>query len=185
MLRSWKQQPDIEDSHQDSEQPSEQPLVLPEMTGSELIDTLKRVETVESELIDPEKFAHQVALVQPDLALLVSTQDFSPEEIGQSLSAAGVSFAGGESDEESIRDFDSGPSKIRWFRRKPYFFCRDDNVNDVRYRRRMKLHIGVKRLDWSPEAESDDDGYVKQEPFVLGATIAVDETGEATDLSHR
>ena len=46
----------------------------------------------------------------------------------------------------------------------------------------MKLHVGIKRLDWSPEAESDDDGYVKQEPLVLSSSVMIDEAGEATDL---
>ena len=47
----------------------------------------------------------------------------------------------------------------------------------------MRLRVGVKRLDWTPEAESDDDGYVKQEPFILSASVKVDEaTGESTDL---
>ena len=105
-----------------SEPPTMQPIVLPEISGPELVDTLQRVHASECKLTDPETFAMQVAQVQTiDDSMLVRTQEFSVANIQQSLAESGVSFAGGESDEESIRDFEDGRSKTRWHRRKPYF----------------------------------------------------------------
>ena len=54
------------------------------MTGPALIETLQRIELASS--MDPAAFDRQVALAQPGAeVLLVKTQEFSAEEIQQSL----------------------------------------------------------------------------------------------------
>ena len=46
----------------------------------------------------------------------------------------------------------------------------------------MKVRVGTKQLIWHPEEDSDNDGYVKQESFVLSTSLATDEHGDPTDL---
>ena len=46
----------------------------------------------------------------------------------------------------------------------------------------MRVRISTKKLIWYPEIESDEDGYVRQETFVLSASQATDEHGNLTNL---
>ena len=46
----------------------------------------------------------------------------------------------------------------------------------------MKVRVDTKQLTWRPEEDSDEDGYVRQESFVLSASLATDEHGNPTDL---
>lgn len=109
-------------------------------------------------------------------------QEFSSTEIHQSLLAFRVCFVGGESDEESVKDFQSGRGKVRWHVRKPYFYRRGRNLDGYRYRRRMRLTVETNKLIWSHEEDSDDDGFVHQETFILPANCATDEHGHPTEL---
>ena len=95
---------------------------------------------------------------------------------------AKVTCASGESDTESIRDFDSGTSKFRYHRRKPYWYRRDNCLGcedgSRKYRRRMKpTGESASTFGWTPEAESDEDGENNQESFALSAQVATDELG--------
>ena len=40
-----------------------------------------------------------------------------------------IDFAEGDFDNESIRDFDSGPGETRWQRRDPYWYRREEDVD--------------------------------------------------------
>ena len=47
----------------------------------------------------------------------------------------------------------------------------------------MRVHVGVARLEWEPEVESGDDGYVKQTTFIASANRRIcPETHELLDL---
>ena len=176
-----------EPSDNESVHASATPIVLPAMSGPELVGTLKGMQATDDALYDPVTFHNQVTscTVGPSIDML-ECQDFYKEEIREAMLTAGVSYAGGESDDDSIRDQEDGPHRcLQWHRRKPYFFRREPNLNDVRYRRRMKVKIGCeagKRIEFEPDADSDKDGYVKQESFHVQATRHIDETGNVTDL---
>ena len=95
---------------------------------------------------------------------------------------AAVHYATGFSDDETIMDQDSG-GKVRFHRRPHYFYRLDLNLDgDKKYRRRMKPHLGSgQHFQWLPTVDTDDEGFVKQETFVLKADLVVDaETGEIT-----
>ena len=52
--------------------------------------------------------------------------------------------------------------------RQPYSYQRDRNVDEMRYRRRMRLQIvaGTGTVEFAPAVDSDAEGYVKWETFV-------------------
>ena len=78
---------------------------------------------------------------------------------------AEVEYAKGDSDAESIRDYDA-PARGQWHIVDPYFYCRETNLEDMRYRRRMRpTPRSAQVLDWDVEVEADEDGYVKQQSF--------------------
>ena len=97
-----------------------------------------------------------------------------------------VHFANGDSDSESIRDYDAGPGLQRWHRRDQYFYRREENVEGQTYRRRMKLidnTVPWQAPIWTEETEADADGYVRQKSFIEPSTVLIDEvTGEAKGL---
>ena len=119
---------------------------------------------------------------------MVECQDFSENEIRLALTEAEVSYAGGESDVESIRDQEAGPNaSTGWYVREPYFYRRENNLNGATYRRRMLVNItdgstGKACTQFEPEAEEDKDGYVKQASFHLKCTQGVDPVGLLKDL---
>ena len=103
--------------------------VLPEISGPELVATLQHIQNAERAIADPETFAMQIAQAcGADMSMLVRAQDFDHETIQKAFTEAGVSFVGGDSDEESIRDQESGPAKFRWHRREAYFYRREPNL---------------------------------------------------------
>ena len=169
-----------------SEQQTMQTIVLPATSGPKLLETLQRVERHENKLIDPEVFAAQVSRAQSSNdAELVRSQEYTKDDIARSLAESGVSFAGGDSDNESIRDFESGSGPNEWHKRDPYFHRREMNLNQVRYRRRYKMTIEATttQMKWHPEVDSDeDDGYVRQTSFILSPQLATDEFGVPTGL---
>ena len=74
------------------------------------------------------------------------------------------------------------PPRLLEPRRLRQHHQRDRNAEDLRYRRRMKLTVGPKRLDWQADVPSDDDGYVKQQSFTVSPKLALDAQGHLTDL---
>ena len=96
--------------------------------------------------------------------------------------ASSVCFAGGENDVDSVEDFEYGRGKVRWHVSKSYFYRRGRNVDGYRYRRRMRLTVETKKLIWPHEEDSDDDGFVNQESFILPPKRAIDEHGHPTGL---
>jgi RNA:NAD 2'-phosphotransferase (TPT1/KptA family) len=131
-----------EPSDDESVHASATPIVLPAMSGLELVGTLKGMQATDDALYDPVTFHNQVTscTVGPSVDML-ECQDFDKEEIRKAMLTARVSYAGGESDDDSIRDQEDGPHRcLQWHRRKPYFFRREPHLNDVRYRRRMQVN---------------------------------------------
>ncbi len=99
-----------------------------------------------------------------------------------------ICFAEGDSDADSVRDWESGPNPVRWSKRDPYFYRREPNLEDIPYRRRCKVALvaGV-GPQWMPEVDSDDDGYVRQKSFMTSSQIEIDpatgeEIGESKDI---
>ena len=96
------------------------------MSGPELMVTLTGMQATDAALYNPVTFHNQVTSCTTGKSLdLLECQDFSTEEIRESLVKARISYAGGASDAESIRDQESGqgPCLGQWHRRKPYFFA--------------------------------------------------------------
>ena len=77
-------------------------------------------------LYNPVTFHNQVASCTVGQSLdMLECQDFSTAEIREAMVKARVSYAGGDSDDDSIRDQEAGQNKCmgQWHRRKPYFFA--------------------------------------------------------------
>jgi len=160
-------------------------VVTPIVSGTKILAGL--VEAVEVELTPEEKDAAGkqlmvgMSITQSEEYQKILACNVSALTIYESAKAAEVKYAGGGSESDSIRDHDSGPGKIRWHRRKPYHYRREPNENEVTFRRRMRFKAeNTETVHWDVEAESDDEGRVMQESFVLTAQKAVDESGEIT-----
>ena len=112
------------------------------------------------------------------------------EMIVKGTESAGVFYATGGSDAESIRDFDSGNGASRFSIRDPYFYRREDNANGWRYRRKCVPYVlghaqlqdgtPVNELMWRAEYSTDEEGDVPQPSFVLEATVPTDADGNVT-----
>ena len=96
-----------------------------------------------------------------------------------------VRYATGDSDSDTVRDWDSGAGKIKKWKREPYLYRIERNMNEVNFRRRMKPTFeetpkaGVVGLHFETEVETDSDDEVKQASFILPPGILVDsDTGE-------
>ena len=123
--------------------------------------------------------------VFPSEAELAGGIILSDEQVCRVTRESKVVLASGESDAESIRDQDSGPGRIRWSRRNPYFFRREPTWDSwageggravQNYRRVMRFKVaagdGEGKLWWEPVAESDPEtGEVTQESFVLSLSL--------------
>ena len=76
-----------------------------------------------------------------------------------------VHYATGESDAESIRDYDSGTGSQRWHRRNPYWYCRQPSSDPTRqFRRMMKLRINPPVAEAEPEPAAGDELAAAAEP---------------------
>ena len=166
--------------------PSEVTAVLP---GDVMLDVLKQVAhpKLRTGFADAAEACRAVAMSFPDATRAYYAHGGDDYKLLQSIEAAGVHSAGGHSDSESIRDYDSGPGQIRWSHREPYWFRREFNVNGVLWRRRMKFHVvedatwkgKMDRVSpWIPEYDSDSDtGDVNQPSVVVPSQIHLDESG--------
>jgi len=157
-------------------------VVTPLLDASAVVDLMANGIPTEDIGWRAEKIRAGVDLVFPE----VKHDDIADDDLVLLTTRAQVACASGESDTESIRDFDSGTSKFRYHRRMPYWYRRDPCLNcedgSRMYRRRMKPVITdasspFPMIGWDPEALSDDDGEVNQESFALSAQVATDEVG--------
>ena len=91
------------------------------------------------------------------------------ERIVKSVEEARVEHATGNSEAESIRDFDSGSSGVRFHRRASYWYRGEDNLNRFRYRRLYKPSVETEgELRDGTPPRRDSYPYV-----VLGSRIPV------------
>ena len=125
-----------------------------------------------------EKIRRGIALTFPN----VDDSTVPDEELVAATIREKISWASGESDTESIRDFDSGTSRTRWHLRDPYPYRHDDCVDSTeedpkKYRRLMKPIVLGQKLDWEPVYPDEGDGYNAQPSFALSAQMMTDETG--------
>ena len=118
-------------------------------------------------VVHQQEYHLLMAVSVPDEVLYVSTQDND------------VSFATGDSDAESVRDWESGTGKIRFSRRKPYFFRREKNDMGQQWRRHVKPVVrDTHDVDWTVMYETDEEtGEVPQPTVVVPASVKIDEAG--------
>ncbi len=81
---------------------------------------------------------NQLGLTWSGELILIEGCDVSDATLLKILNERQVEFATGNSDAESVRDFESGPGNVRWSKRSPYWFRREMNANEVRWRRKVK-----------------------------------------------
>ena len=131
-----------------------------------------------------EKIRQGIKLVFPD----VDDSTVPDEDLVKVTKAENVVCAWGESDRESISDYDSGTGRFRWNRRTPYWFrrepCADEDDLGMKYRRRMKPTVTGESLVWEPEFPDREDGSNEQPSFALSAQIGTDDRGRITG-AHR
>ena len=114
--------------------------------------------------------------VNPAAVVQMMAAGITDSVLAGSIREAEIEFAEGDSDADSIRDYDSGPGPIQWSSRQPYWYHRELNAEGLCDRRRMVVKkVAPGSVAWGPEAESDDDGYVDQVSFVLDAKGRTDD----------
>jgi hypothetical protein len=123
---------------------------------------------------------HGLDICDPNKSILLRVQLFPEGDLVQRMEDQKVHFASGDSDDESIRDFGSGPGKIRWHKRDPYTYRLEEGAAGMNYRRRMKLFIEDGNPKWHKMTDSDEEGDPKQESFVLAANREQDAAGVPT-----
>ena len=102
----------------------------------------------------------------------------TPDQIMASIADAEVHYVTGASDDETIRDADSGTGTQRWHRRDPYWYSHDECYEHTgQYRRRMQPILTDKGMRWEPEYPSDDDGLTDQPSFILPSSRPTDADG--------
>ena len=130
-------------------------FVTPTMTGEEVVEVIASVEGQNQD--DREKFLERFQGVWPEAALQLLRAGVDAETACRQTSDQKVEYAAGDSDADSVRDYDSGPGKVRWQRRRPYWYRRDTNENDLTYRRRMKPQL---RASSAPQLSGQRAGSV-------------------------
>ena len=78
-------------------------------------------------------------ICDPELSMVMQGARIPEDHLVQTMKDGKVHFASGNSDSGSIRDYSSGPGKVRWSKREPYCYRREMGASDLCYRRRMKL----------------------------------------------
>ncbi len=174
---------DSEEPEQESKQPLEQTVVTPLLSADAVVELM--ADTAPDDIIwQAEKIRQGIKLVFPD----VDDSTVQDEDLVEITKSEQVVCASGESDRESIRDFDSGTGRFRWNRRSPYWFkrelCADEDEQGMKYRRRMKPAVAGSSLVWKPEYPDNEDGSNEQPSFALSAQIGTDEAGRITG-THR
>jgi hypothetical protein len=112
-------------------------VALPITRGGDLAEALKGA--AETERVKQEEATALLTRVDSKAASLIATYGVPLEALLSSMSVDSVDFAEGDSDADSVRDYDSGPGPFRWSRSAPYAYRRERNLENVQYRRRMKL----------------------------------------------
>ena len=164
----------------------------PALTSDEVASAMAEATAVAQEENMSSTLRSRVEVLFPEEARRHAGLGTTSEELQESAQVEGVQFANGDSDAESIRDYDSGPGLQRWHRREAYFYRREENLEGQTYRRRMKLRScpfpfrmpkSEKEL-WEAECQSDEDGQVCQKTFIQKAEIEIDDvTGEVVGLT--
>ena len=162
-----------------SSQPLEQTVVTPLLSADAVVELM--ADTAPDDIIwQAEKIRQGIKLVFPE----VDDSTVQDEDLVEITKSEQVVCASGESDRESIRDFDSGTGRFRWNRRSPYWFkrelCADEDEQGMKYRRRMKPAVAGSSLVWKPEYPDNEDGSNEQPSFALSAQIGTDEAGRIT-----
>ena len=94
-------------------------------------------------------------------------------------------YATGFSDDETIRDTDTGPSlNPRFVVRDPYLYRIEKNINGLDYRRRFQFrgHSGQEAY-FVAEVDSDDEGRVMQKRFTVPLNVIVDPEGKVQNYT--
>lgn len=120
---------------------------------------------------------HGLDICDPEKSILLQIQRLPEEDLVQCMQDQKVHFASGDSDDDSVRDYDSGPGKIQCHKRMPYTYRREIGAANVYYRRRIKLFVEDGSPNWRKMTDSDEEGGPKQESFVLSATLEQDAAG--------
>ena len=172
--------PDVQAALIEISDDDEEPFVTPIMGGDAMVDLLMSRSSLSgdsswraSDVRDgirkscPSLTPEELSLLDGYDDSVVSTRTFNVNER--------VCFATGQSDEESIRDQDTGPGRVRWHKRDRYMYVRQRG-HYTRYRRRVKPVFGPgnEGFQWKYEVESDDAGDVNQESFILPADVEID-----------
>ena len=172
--------PDVQAALVEISDDDEEPFVTPIMGGDAMVDLLMSRSSLSgdsswraSDVRDgirkscPSLTPEELSLLDGYDDSVVSTRTFNVNER--------VCFATGQSDEESIRDQDTGPGRVRWHKRDRYMYVRQRG-HYTRYRRRVKPVFGPgnEGFQWKYQVESDDAGDVNQESFILPADVEID-----------
>ena len=139
---------------------------------------------VPSDAIEVRAAKHRAGLqfCFPDDYATLDQVKISDEQIVRVTDQAKVRLASRESDDESIRDKDSGPGKVRWCKRAAYYYRLEPSDEGPDYRRMMKFRLvegsGEYRFQWDPLVDSDDEDRVDQPSFVLKSSAIVNAEGD-------
>lgn len=74
---------------------------------------------------------YHIESVKPDVAIKLNCMNVTDFMMAESIKNVDVLYATGDSDDETIRDFESGPGRIRFSRREPYFYKLEMNNEDL------------------------------------------------------
>ncbi len=128
-------------------------MTTPLMTAEEVVTLLAG----ETESVRDAEIRGQIGLTFMSELYVLEAVDVTDMVLVRSVDRRQVHYATGDSDAESVRDWDSGPGTIRWAKRPAYFFRRENNDNEVRWRRRVKPVVKNRdEADWPAENESDE-----------------------------
>ena len=161
--------------------------ILPPVTENEMREIVECISKAEDDE-DQQVWYDHFRRTSPELAVKMRASNVTEEDLRTSAAAAQCSLATGESDNESIRDFESGTSAIEYHRTEPYIFRRETSLSNARYRRRVVPVVdtsmeGQRAVRWKAEVDSDDDGEVRQRSFIRSTAEAVREGAPAVSAS--
>ena len=164
------------------------------LSGREILETISSASiglneplTTEEQAARDELEEKRIAKPFPKVVGLLRCRGVPQYAIYDSRVEAKVEYATGNSDDDTILDFQDSGSRRKWCRLEPYFYKIETNIEGLRYRRRMKMEMpqddgpytnrDLAKL-WVHEVDSDDDGDVKQETFHRPNTDVINDAGE-------
>ena len=165
---------------------TDQLMISPTVSGTILADAVAKV----SKKLDrpSENFREYIRRADPVAASELAYQNVTDDMLRMLwMREDQVWFPTGDTDDETIRDYDSGPGEFGRHSYDPYFYQIEPNMESVPFRRRMKFKLSKKdvglgesfRYQFVPEADTDDDGYVKQTSFMQGRRREKELTGKS------